>query len=219
MKAFLILFLSFYIYSIIGWIVETSYVSIKERKIANRGFLVGPYCPIYGLAAVSMIALLKGYKSEPITLFTCGTFIASTLEYLTSFSLEKIFKVRWWDYSNYKLNIDGRVCLINSLIFGLMCILLINNVNPMIADFIDNIPNNIFNVAIPLIFITFVIDCIVSVKTMLKIKKMVCFKQNLKKDYTEEMTDKAREILIEDSKKLKRISKAFPNVNIMNIFK
>lgn len=223
MNAFLKLFLSFYIYSFIGWIIETIYVSVKQKKVANRGFLIGPYCPIYGLAAITMISFLGKYKHDILTLLIWGALIASILEYFTSLILEKIFNVRWWDYSNYKFNIDGRVCLNNSVIFGVFCVLLVNYMNPVIESFIDKIPYRIFSITTPILMILFIIDFLLSFTTILKIKKMISFNSNIRKDYTSEITDKVKEMLINDSKRFKRIINAFPNlhinINIMNRFK
>ncbi len=223
MNEFFKLFLSFYIYSFIGWVIETIYVSLKQNKIANRGFLIGPYCPIYGVSAILMVSFLGKYKHDVLTLFIWGALIASILEYFTSLILEKLFKIRWWDYSNYRFNIDGRVCLNNSVIFGLLCVILVNYMNPVIETFINKIPTTLFDIASPIIMITFTVDCILSFITIFKIKKVVSFNQNIRKDYTSEITEKVKDMLIKDSKRFKRILNAFPNlhinINIINRFK
>jgi len=213
MNSFINLFFLFYIYSIIGWIIETIYVSIKQKKLANRGFLIGPYCPIYGLSSVLMIILLSKYKEDFLVLFIMGMFIPSLLEYITSFVLEKIFRVRWWDYSNKMFNIDGRVCLSNSFIFGLLCIFLILYLNPFINNIKNSIPNDIFNVITIILMITFIIDSIFSLVTIFKVKTTIN-KIDGKKDYTEEVSDKVRKSLTDQSKLIRRLFNAFPNVNI-----
>ena len=223
MNEFLDLFFIFFIYSFIGWIVETLYVTLREfimykkKALANRGFLIGPYCPIYGLSSVLMITLLSKYKEDLVVLFILGLVIPTVLEYFTSYILEKMFKVRWWDYSIYPCNIDGRVCLFNSFLFGIACIFLIHYINPVVEDFIYNIPNTIRYITSLALLIIFIIDVIISYETINKIKKTL--KKNLKKDSSDEVNIKVREKLISESKLLKRIIKAFPNLKIINKFK
>lgn len=106
-------FMLFFIYAILGWIIETTLVSIEKRKFVNRGFLIGPYCPIYGFGGLAITILLKNYTKDPIVLFLMAVIICGTLEYFTSYIMEKIFKARWWDYSAKKYNINGRICLEN----------------------------------------------------------------------------------------------------------
>ena len=219
MNTFLTLFLRFFIYSFIGWIIETIYVSIKQAKIANRGFLIGPYCPIYGLSAIIMTSLLSSYKDDILILFIVGLFIASLLEYITSLLLEKLFKVRWWDYSDKILNIDGRVCLQNSVLFGLLCILLVQFLDPTINNCIFNISDT-YRLIISLIFlILFIFDTVISYVTIYKIEKVAFIKYGLKRDYTEEIAKIVKNKLLKESRTFRRLFKAFPNLNILNKFK
>ena len=125
-------FLLFVIYSVIGWIMEVIYTLVIDKKFTNRGFLVGPYCPIYGVGAVLIIILLSGYKERPIGLFVLAIVICSILEYFTSYIMEKLFKARWWDYSNRKFNINGRICLETMVPFGVIACLIVYIVNPFL---------------------------------------------------------------------------------------
>lgn len=223
MENFLNLFFIFFIYSFIGWIIETFYVTLREyvmykkTKLANRGFLIGPYCPIYGLSSILMVALLSKYKEDILILFVVGMVITSVLEYITSYLLEKLFKVRWWDYSIYPFNIDGRVCLFNSFLFGILCILVLNYINPAIENFTYNIPNNTRYFISIILLTTFIIDIIVSYITINKIKKT--FKNNVRKDSSDEINSKVRDNLLKESKLFKRILNAFPHSRIINRFK
>ena len=116
----LYLFLSFIIYSFLGYIIEITNCSLKEKKLVlNRGFFLGPYLPIYGISCLIMELLILRYKNDLLTVFVMSAFISTTLEYITSYILEKIFKARWWDYSERKFNLEGRVCLFNAFLFGL----------------------------------------------------------------------------------------------------
>lgn len=212
MNKFLFLFLLFIIYSFIGWLIEMIYVSIKSKKIYNRGFLIGPYCPIYGVSALLMILLLSKYKNDFVILFLVGIVISSFLEYITSYLMEKIFKARWWDYSNKPFNIDGRVCLINSLLFGILCILLVVFINPFIVNSLNKIPSSFINIIAYILMILFIIDFTVSFKIIFNIKKST---YNIRHDYTSEISDKVRETLMKKSKSFNRILKAFPNFRII----
>ena len=133
-----LLFIYFFLYAIIGWMCEVVYCSIPEKKFINRGFLNGPYCPIYGVGALIIITFLMPYVSDPILVFFIGVILTSTLEYITSWGMEKLFHAKWWDYSDHKFNINGRVCLLNSLLFGLLCVVLMYVVHPFVNDIVDS---------------------------------------------------------------------------------
>ena len=126
-------------YSILGWILEMVVCSIADKKVVNRGFLVGPYCPIYGCGCLLIIALLHKYQDDPFTLFIMAVIVCSLLEYFTSYVMEKLFKARWWDYSDRKFNINGRICLDNLFLFGILGLLIFYIVNPLFSGFIDKI--------------------------------------------------------------------------------
>ena len=100
-----IYFLLFIIYSVVGWIIEIIDVAILNKKIVNRGFLIGPYCPVYGVGALLMLIFLNKYVYDPFILFCMSFLICGILEYLTSYIMEKLFKARWWDYSSNKFNL------------------------------------------------------------------------------------------------------------------
>ena len=113
-------FILFLIYSFLGWLMEVINSLIKEKKFVNRGFLLGPYCPIYGYSSIIMIFYLDKYKEDILTVFLLAVVVCSIVEYLVSLIMEKLFNARWWDYSNRRFNINGRVCLIFSLMFGII---------------------------------------------------------------------------------------------------
>lgn len=215
MNSFLELFFKFFIYCFIGWIIETIFVSIKQKRLANRGFLIGPYCPIYGLSAILMITILKNYKDDTVILFIVGLFIASLLEYITSLILEKLFKVRWWDYSKNILNIDGRVCLLNSIMFGLLCIFLLRFLNPHIEQFIYDIPTELRKITSIFCLVIFTIDTFLSYILVYIIEKKAFLKIDSKKDYTEEISKLVKSSLLIESRTFRRLLNAFPNLNIL----
>lgn len=129
------LFLYFFIYSSIGWLSEVVYCSLLERRFVNRGFLRGPLCPIYGFGGLILIFILDPFKESIFILFLMATLVTTTLEYVSSWALEKIFNTKWWDYSRYRLNIHGRICLLNSLLFGFMGVIGVALLHPLVESF------------------------------------------------------------------------------------
>ena len=136
----------FFIYSLAGWLIEMIPATIREKKFVDRGFLVGPYCPIYGCGVILITLLLQKYADDVVVTFFLSVIICGTLEYLTSYIMEKIFKARWWDYSNNKFNINGRICLETLVPFGIggvlvYCIVsfkIILNLKEMTKELKDN---------------------------------------------------------------------------------
>ncbi len=136
-----VLFLFWFIYSFLGWVIETIYCSIRQGAFAERGFLNGPICPIYGVGATYVIFLVDPYVKTLGGLFLFSMITTSILEYITSYIMEKIFAMKWWDYSEKKFNIKGRVCLENSIYFGILSVILTKWIHPYIALFTYEIPD------------------------------------------------------------------------------
>lgn len=204
-----ILFLS---YAIMGWIVECTFCSIVDRKLVyDRGFLLGPYCPIYGYGALYMYFFLQKYQNDPVVLFIMAMVGTTILEYFTSFWMEKIFKARWWDYSNQKFNIEGRVCLLNSVLFGVLGITFIYIINPFYMGILRKIPQNIFIGISIILMIGFLIDNILTFTILEKLKLKV---GEIKKDATSEIDNQIREFLSHYNFYLKRLFKAFPTMKM-----
>lgn len=214
-QIFLHYFLLFLIYSFIGWIIEVVSCFIIERRFINRGFLIGPYCPIYGIAVLIMILYLTQYKDNLVTVFLLAFIICSFLEYMVSVILEKIFKVRWWDYHNRKFNLNGRICLSNAIMFGLASVIVICFLNPIIENLILKIPDIVLIILSIVLFIVFFVDCVLSFNIVYKITRTA---KEVKKDSTEEISRVVKQIL---SKKLfqRRIFSAFPGFRFMDSIK
>ncbi len=196
-------FALFIIYSFIGWLMEVILTLIKERKIINRGFLIGPYCPIYGTGCLLLITLLNKYKNDPLTLFIMTVLVCSILEYTTSYVMEKLFKARWWDYTRFKFNINGRICAETMIPFGILGVLVIYYLNPFLLKIINT--NTILFTIMTIIFIT---DVSISFGIITSLKTTI---NDITKDSTEEITKRVREILKQRSYFHKRLIKAFPN--------
>lgn len=205
------MFLLFIMYSFLGWCLEVVYVSIKNHRITARGFLIGPCCPIYGTGALLMTIFLDKYQGDIFVLFLMSCFVGVALEYFTSYIMEKLFKTRWWDYSDRKYNINGRICLENGVIFGVLGVLLIEYINPMLSNIIESISPIIFNTILMTILVVFITDIIISFKIISNIKKIDLSDE---KDTTEEIRKKVHETLKERSVLSNRLINAFPNLKI-----
>ncbi|RCX17620.1 putative membrane protein [Anaerobacterium chartisolvens] len=129
-------FFYFVFYALVGWCIETIYVSILEKRFVNRGFLNGPFCPVYGFGFLIVIAMLTPIKQNLPVLFIGSIVLTSALEYLTGFALEKIFNHTWWDYSHKAFNLKGRICLSNSLIWGILSVVTLHFLHPQIKRLI-----------------------------------------------------------------------------------
>lgn len=159
-------FLWLMIYSIIGWVYESTICSIGQRKLINRGFLNGPYCPIYGTGAV-LVLLVLGRIQNPVLLFFAGAALTCSLEYLTSWLMEKLFHARWWDYSKRKFNIGGRVCLIGAIVFGAFSVVLILVLHPWVKSLTDRLTDTALTWICAILLVGIVSDLIVTVKGLL----------------------------------------------------
>ena len=158
-----------------------------------------------------MIIFLNKYLQDPIALFVMAVFICSILEYFTSYIMEKIFKARWWDYTDRKYNINGRICLETLIPFGLGGLIIMYLVNPLVTSFLSLIPNTAIMVISIVLLIIFVIDILVSFNIIFKFRNIT---KKQEKDNTAEITAKVKEILSGKSWVGKRLIKSFPNLKI-----
>lgn len=205
------IFILFIMYSFLGWIVEIIDVFITKGKLVNRGFLIGPYCPIYGVGLLLITSLLKNYTDNVIILFILSACICMILEYLTSYVMEIIFDARWWDYSNSKFNINGRICLETTIPFGLGGMFIMYVVNPFLTGLLNKIPSKIIIIIGIILFIIFIIDEIISFLVIRKIGKIDTSEY---KDNTDEINKKIKEYLKSTSPLMKRLLESFPNARI-----
>lgn len=201
--------LLFLIYGFLGWILEVIYTKITEKKWINRGFLIGPICPIYGCGCILLLFILKQYEKDLFVVFLGSIFICSLLEYFTSYFLEKIFNARWWDYSQFKFNINGRICLETMLPFGIAGSLVVCFINPVILNLIDKVPITIRGVVALICLSVFLVDMIVSFNVISKIKLNI---NNIAMDNTEEIKKKIKNIFLSKPYVYRRVLKAFPDL-------
>ncbi len=203
-------FLIFMFYSILGWLMEVTLTFVRNKKFVNRGFLIGPYCPIYGSGVLLIMFILKRYLDRPLGLFCMAVIICSILEYLTSYFMEKIFKARWWDYSNKKFNINGRICLEYAMFFGVGGTIIMYFINPMIINVMNATSSTVIKVLAITLFIIYMVDNIISYIVMFKFRSTV---GNLTQgDNTEEITKIIKDKFKSLSWLNKRLTEAFPNL-------
>lgn len=160
-------FLWFVAYSFIGWFYESVICSINEKKLVNRGFLNGPLCPVYGVGALVCLLFLYERTDNLIVLFFAGMSITCVIEYITSVLLEKLFKARWWDYSNYRFNLNGRICLQGALVFGVLSSLIVRFVHPALNSLTDRIPSEAKVWLAAVILVVFLLDLITVVRYLM----------------------------------------------------
>ena len=204
-------FILFLIYSMLGWLIEVIRTYTSQHKFVNRGFLIGPYCPIYGIGVLLIINFLQEYMDNFIVLFLLAMLLCMTLEYFTSYIMEVLFNARWWDYSNRKFNINGRICLETAIPFGLCGLVIMYLVNPLLVSILDMIPRMILIILGICLMVIFLVDFVLSFIVILKFKNI---KLDKFKDDTEEMNKLIKEYLIKNSRWTKRLVNSFPNFKI-----
>lgn len=158
----------FMIYAVVGWCCEVAYAALNTGKFVNRGFLNGPYCPIYGCGVLVVVVTLVPLKDNLFILYVGSFLVTSLIEFITGFILEKAFHNKWWDYSNEPFNIKGYVCLKFSIIWGFGCTFIVLIVHPIIYGAIKLIPFVVGVVILSVIGVIFVVDCGITVATILK---------------------------------------------------
>lgn len=161
--------LFFFSYSFLGWVCECVYCSLPARKFINRGFLAGPLCPVYGFGALLVIRTLSPVAHDVGMLFIFGLLLTTVLEYITGFLLEKLFHMKWWDYSGRHCNIHGRVCLLNSVLFGILCVVLMKYIHPPIQRMIIGFSLNVLLCVTTLLLLLFFADLFTSVRSTLQL--------------------------------------------------
>lgn len=166
--------LFFFLYCFIGWCWETTYVSVKERKFINRGFLYGPVLPIYGAGAVMMLAVSAPFQEQPVLIFLAGVAGATILELVTGMLMEILFQVRYWDYSHKKFHYRGYICLSSSLTWGFFTIIMTRFLHRQVVEpLVLEAPPRLLNGITIFISCYIVIDFAVSISGALNLRKLL----------------------------------------------
>lgn len=161
----------FFIYAFLGWCTEVSYAATKTGRFVNRGFLNGPWCPIYGLGVVIVLSLLEPLKNNLPLLFLGSVVLTSALEWLTGFLLEKLFAQRWWDYSDEPFNLGGYICLRFSLAWGFACVFVVKLLHPTVLLFIRLIPHLAGVILLAVLGAVMAVDLAATVSTITKLNR------------------------------------------------
>ena len=213
MKELLPIIAYFVIYSFIGWGLESIYKSILQKRIVNSGFLHGPFCPIYGYGAMIMYLSLRNLTNNLVILFSYGIVVLSLFEYIVGLFLEIVFKTKYWDYSQKRFNINGRVCLQNSIYWGILGVIFMTVIHPLIEEVYKTIPIQYSMIIVLLVSIGIFIDTIITTIGIVKI--------NIKLKDLEEISNiirnKIDSISERNLEKLRRIK--FFNLNSENRIK
>ena len=170
----------FYIYCFFGWIFESTYVSVKKGHFVNRGFLRLPMLPIYGTGAVMMLWVSLPVRDSLLLVYTSGAIAATILEYVTGWGMERLFKVKYWDYSNQRFQVNGYICLSSTIAWGFLTVLLTEVLHPPIARYVLGIPLGVLLVCIGGITVLFVLDAVRSVKEALDLAKVLDAMTNMR---------------------------------------
>ena len=206
-----IYFLLFLTYAFLGWCMEVTCKLIQFKRFINRGFLVGPYCPIYGWGALAITLLLQRYTNDIIVLFVMAVIVCSFIEYFTSYFMEKKYHARWWDYSNKKFNINGRICLDTMIPFGILGVFIMYVSNPFFMGIYNDIPEIWLHIIAGILFTLYIIDNIVSSRIISSIH----IEEEKIADNTEEITNeiatKIKQLLKQKSWLHRRLVNAYPN--------
>lgn len=205
--------LLFFVYSTcFGWVLEVIVSFIRYHKFINRGFMIGPYCPIYGVGGLLITLFLTRYQDDVFVFFVMTMFVCTVLEYITSYLMEKLFHARWWDYHYKKFNINGRVCVDVMAGFGLIGILVVYLLNPILFKYLEIIPSKVTIIIATVFAVVFLTDLIVSAVVISNLKH-IKFKN--RKDNTEEITKQVKNALMEKDAFTKRLVEAFPNFQVL----
>lgn len=207
-----ILIIIFFIFAVIGWLMEVMLKYIQYGRFINRGFFIGPYCPIYGFGVVVIIVIVGSIIGKEGTyggIFLTGVIVCGIFEYFVSFYMEKAFHARWWDYSGKPLNLNGRIWIGNLILFGLGSIIIVEWVAPVLLRVLYRWPVLLIEVMAISIGIIFLADYIASHFLMNIVKQEI---DKCEADNTEEISLKVHELLKEKSAFVRRIHEAYPNL-------
>lgn len=163
----------FFIYAFLGWCVEVIYAGVADGKVVNRGFLNGPVCPIYGVGMLGVLFLLEPVQDRLFLLFFLGMCICTAIELVGGWILEKVFHTRWWDYSDKPLQLGGYVCLGFSILWGLAVVFVVRLIQPLVMGLVTWLPPMLGIILLPVFSALFVVDFIITVKTIVGLKKQL----------------------------------------------
>ncbi|MCQ2492585.1 MAG: putative ABC transporter permease [Lachnospiraceae bacterium] len=172
----------FYFYCVFGWCFETCYVSAKNKKLINRGFMKGPWLPIYGSGAICVLFVTLPVKTYPVLVYFVGMISATILEYIIGTAMLAFFKVRYWDYSYRKIQLHGHICLVSSLAWGVLSLLLIYVVHKPFSDLVVSLNLDLLGVIVFCFTLVFVFDFAYAFRTAMDLRAMILQAEHLRKE-------------------------------------
>lgn len=222
-------FLFFVLYSFLGWVWESVFTSMwVNHHMINRGFLNGPYCPIYGCGALANILLFNSVEDVAL-LFLLSGFSCCLIEYITSWGMEKMFHARWWDYSGKLLNINGRVCLLGFVGFAAFSLILLKLLHPAVVSLINGIPKNTLHTVAAVSLLLVLFDYVITLTGLHgfndRLRAMSAAMESTSMDWSERvhlasclesMNDAYRELISRFTLQQRRIIRAFPQLRSLN---
>ncbi|MDO5708103.1 MAG: putative ABC transporter permease [Andreesenia angusta] len=194
----------FFIYSLLGFIWETLWVSITEKKLAKRGFLKGPILPIYGFGALIILISVHPYTDNPFMIYFAGMTAATILELITGYLMEKLLHVRYWDYDERPLNFHGYICARSSLFWGLISIILVKQINPGVEDYLNNFSFPFLNHMTIVLIMVFILDLSLSLKEAIDLRNLIHYGEKLS-EYSEQLLEEIHEKSVDKKEELLQI--------------
>ncbi len=209
----------FIVYSILGYVIETLYGLLTKGVIESRqSMLYGPFCCIYGLGAICLLCIPKSAKKNNWTLFIAGFIIGSVVEYIVSWVGEVIFNIKWWDYSNFPLNINGRVCVYFSIFWGILTICLNKVINPTVDKVLGKVPIKILHVLTVIIMVFMAFDFIISSFALKMFETRLIYNYNLEVQGAEDYYEKYLDIYQNNPGLKEFVDKVFSDEKMLKTF-
>lgn len=203
-------FMLFIVYSFLGWFMEMFITIVFHGRAYNRGFLIGPLCPIYGIAGV-LITLIVGQQENMLEIFCVVMIFGAVIEYTTSYMMEKLFHARWWDYSDQPFNVNGRICLGAIFGFGALGVLAVKIITPFLFHLFYSLDSVWLIWIAAILAVILVCDLIISLNLILRFKKTT---KAVDGDVTEEITEYIRSVFSERGRLNRRLLRAFPEMKV-----
>lgn len=176
-----------FVYSFLGWLWESCYVSIKQKKLVNRGFVTGPVCTIYGVGAVSVYLILKPLDDNLIVLYFGGVIVATVLEYVTAVLMEKLFHTSWWDYSNNRFNLQGRICLGSSIAWGFFTVVMFRILQPFVEMIVSLVSESTGQIILMVVLFIYAADFGFATATAMELGKKLEQVEKAMADFTDQL--------------------------------
>ena len=184
----------FYFYCFFGWVFESTYVSIRTKKLVNRGFMKGPWLPLYGSGAVLILLVTLPFQQYPVAVYFAGAAAATILEYITGVLMVKLFKVRYWDYSSHKIQFQGHICLSSSIAWGFLSLLMVYVVHKPVARFIETWNEEFLSIVTFLITICMVYDFANAFREAMDLRALLVQAEDIKKRLSEALEEEKQNI-------------------------